>query len=479
MSSFYPPLLTFRATLRTFAQASDLPFAGLLSETDIHTACDRSHVTFATCEHHVWTPALTLWTLLTQCVSEAKGCMAAVARAIVLRVSLGLPPCSEATGGYCKARAKLPVPLLVGLATHLGDELEAQALPAWRWKNRRVLFADGTTLSGPDTVANQAEYPQPSAQKPGLGFPMIRLVVLMGFATAGLVDARLGPWRGHETGEMGLFRELYDRFRGGDVLVADRAYCSYWLMAALLARGADVAVRLHQSRHYDFRSGHSLGPDDHVVSWVRPARPAWMDKATYRTVPKTLTVREVRFRTERPGYRTREIIVATTLRDPTCYSRDEIADLYHHRWRVELKLRDLKQTLGMDLLRGHTPDMMRREIWAHLLAYNLIRQVMAQAARVRGCSPRQISFAGAKQTLEAFRVGLQVGEGDVWGRHVEALLHAIGGHRIGTRPGRSEPRAVKRRPKVYPRMTQPRSVGRTALLNTRQNEASDTKTSSV
>jgi hypothetical protein len=479
MSSSYPSAPTFRTTLRTFAQAPDLPFAGLLTETDIQAACDRHQVAFASGEHDVWTPALTLWTFLSQCVSDAKDCAAAVARAIALRVSLGLPPCSDATGGYCKARAKLPIPLLSELATHLGDELERQAPSSWRWKNRRVLFADGTTLSGPDTAANQAAYPQPPTQKPGLGFPLLRMVVLMGFATAALVDARVGPWSGKEAGEMGLVRELFDRFRPGDVFVADRAYCSYWLLAALLARGVDVAVRLHQSRHYDFHTGQSLGDDDHVVTWARPARPAWMDKPTYRAVPKTLRVRELRFRVERPGYRTRAILVATTLTDPTGYSRDDLADLYHHRWRVELKIRDLKQALGMDVLRGKTPDMLGREIWAHLLAYNLIRQVMAQAAQARGCSPRQISFTGAKHTLDAFRVGLQVGDGEAWGRQVEALVRAIGGRRVGGRPGRSEPREVKRRPKVFPLMTRPRTIGRAALLSTGQNKSGDTKTETV
>lgn len=479
MSSLYPSRPTFRTTLRTFAQAPDLPFAGVLSETDIQAACVRHGVEFATCKHHVWTPALTLWTLLSQCVSDSKCCVAAVARVIVLRASLGLPPCSEATGGYCKARGKLPVPFLATLTTQLGEELERQAPPSWRWKNRRVLFADGTTMSGPDTAENQAEYPQPPTQKSGLGFPLIRMVVLMGFATAALVDARIGPWSGKEAGEMGLFRELFDRFQLGDVFVADRAYCSYWLFAALQYRGVDVAIRLHQSRHYDFQSGQSLGHDDHVVTWDRPARPEWMDKATYLAVPKTLSVREVRFRVERPGFRTDEILVATTLSDPSCYSRDDIADLYHHRWRVELKIRDIKQTLGMDILRGKTPEMLRREIWTHLLAYNLIRQVMAQAALTRGCSPRQISFAGAKQTLDAFRVSLQVGEGESWVGQVEALLRAIGGHQVGKRPGRYEPREVKRRPKAYSRMTRPRAIGRAALLNKEQNKLDDAKTLTV
>src|SRR5262249_12174701 len=256
---------------------------------------------------------------------------------------------------------------------------------------------DGTTASGPDTPDNQAEYPQPKTQQPGLGFPLIRLVVLLGFATAALVDAAVGPWSGKEAGEMALLRQLLERILAGDVLVADRASCPYGRRAERRGGGAAGAFRMHQSRHYDFSTGERLGRDDHIVEWVRPARPDWMDKETYQATPKTIKVREVRFRVERKGHRTREIIVATTLLDAERFGKDDIAELYHHRWRVELDIRDIKQTLKMGILRGKTPQMLRREIWAHLLAYNLVRQVMAQAARQKGLSPRGISFAGAKQ----------------------------------------------------------------------------------
>ena len=455
---------TFRCVLRSFGQDEASPLSDLLPQGHIQQACDEEGVHFAQADHHVWTPALTLWCFLSQCLSDSKSCVAAVARALVLRVSLGLPPCSEATGAFCKARAKLPVALLRRLATHLGAELERQAPDSWRWKGRRVLLADGTTASGPDTPENQAEYPQPKTQKPGLGFPMIRLVVLLGFATAALVDAAIGPWSGKENGEMALLRQLLESILAGDVLVGDRGYCSYWLLAELSKRGADGAFRLHQSRHFDFSKGRRLGHDDHVVTWARPARPDWMDKETYHDTPKTMEIREIRFRVSRPGYRSREIIVATTLLDPERYSKDDLAELYGHRWRVELDIRDVKQTLKMDVLRGKTPEMLRREIWAHLLAYNLVRQVMAQAARQKGLSPRGISFAGAKQTMDAFRVALQGSEGQLWRCLVKAMLSAIAGHRVGKREGRCEPRQVKRRPKTLPMMTRPRAEARAAAL---------------
>ena len=473
MSLLYAPTLSFQTTLRTFAQQPDLPASGLLTEAHIQTACDELGVDFAAQDHHAWTPALTLWTALTQCISDSKSCAAAVARALALRGRLGLSPCSAATGAYCKARAKLPVALLSRLATQLGDELERQAAKDWQWKGRRVLLGDGTTLSGPDTPENQAAYPRHTNQKQGLGFPLIRVVVLLGFATGALVGAAIGPAKGKEAGEMALLRELLDRFRTGDVFVADRAYCSYWLIAALQARGVDVAFRLHQSRHYDFGTGVRRGDDDHVVTWARPARPTWMDKPTYLATPKTLTIREVRFRVDRAGYRTREIVVATTLADAAAYTREDIAELYHYRWRVELSIRDIKQTLGMDVLRGKTPEMLRREMWCHLLAYNLVRQVIAQAACVRKRSPRQVSLAGAKQMLDAFRVALSVSDGTVWDQNVASLLHAVGGRRVGRRPDRCEPREVKRRPKIYPLMTRPRATGRAALVAATENRARD------
>jgi putative transposase len=286
--------------------------------------------------------------------------------------------------------------------------------------------------------------------------------VLPGFATAALADAAIGPWSGKETGEMALLRQLLGSILAGDVLVAGRGWCSHWLMAELKKRGADGAFRLHQSRHYDFSKGRRLGHDDHVVTWARPARPDWMDKQTYHDTPKTMEIREIRFRVSRPGYRSREIIVATTLLDAERYSKDEVAELYGRRWRVELDVRDIKQTLKMDVLRGKTPEMLRREVWAHLLAYNLARQVVAQAAKQKGLSPRGISFAVAKQTMDAFRVALQASEGELWRCLVKAMLSAIAGHRVGKREGRCEPRQVKRRPKTFPMMTKPRGEARAA-----------------
>ena len=247
------------------------------------------------------------------------------------------------------------------------------------------------------------------------------------------------------------------------MVVADRYYCTWWLLALLVGRGVDVCCRLHHLRRCDFRKGQRLGQGDQVVRWPKPARPKWMDQATYQALPDFLEVRQVRVVVHTPGFRVRQFVAATTLLDAAQYSAADIADLYHRRWHVELDLRAIKQTLKMDILSCKSPDMVRREVWAHLLAYNLARKLLAQAALAGKTTPRQLSFAGAVQTLNAFRWLLAVGAGEDSGRLVRALLVAVGTHAVGNRPGRVEPRAVKRRRNVK-LLTKPRAQRRAELL---------------
>lgn len=455
----------FGVILRSYAQDDSLPFASALTEDDFKRVALAERVNFGKQDDDVYTPAVTLWAFIGQVLSGHKSCVAAVARIIVLRLAMGLAPCSAATGAYCKARAKLPEPFLRRLTYQVGREIEDQALTNWRWHNRRVMNVDGTTSTMPDSLANQAEYPQQRRQRAGLGFPIIRIVVLLTFATAAVVGAAFGPYRGKETGETALFRQLFDQLRAGDVVVADRYYCSYFMIALLRQLGVDVVFRLHQGRHYDFRSGQRLGDDDHLVEWQRPQRPKWMDEATYATMPETLTVRELRFTVEEPGFRTREIIVATTMLDDQLYSKADIAELYHRRWQAELDLRAIKRTLGMERLACLTPAMVRKELWTYLLGYNLARKVAAQAAMQRGVCPRQISFAGTVQTLEAFRVLLIATDQHVF--ICREMFKAIATHKVGDRPGRVEPRSIKRRMgNQYPTLKMPRDEARAQLLET-------------
>jgi hypothetical protein len=284
------------------------------------------------------------------------------------------------------------------------------------------------------------------------------------FATAALVGAAYGPVKGKESGETALFRTLLGQLQKGDVVVADRYFCSYWMLALLGQLGVDAAFRLHQRRHCDFRRGQRFGRHDHVVQWPKPQRPEWMDNATYESLPDELTLREVRVIIETPGVRVRSLVVVTTLLDVKQYSRNDIAELYHHRWHVELDIRSIKQTLGMDVLSCKTPEMLEKELWVYLLGYNLVRQAQVQAALAQGCRPRQLSFAGAVQTLNAFRWLLQCSEGGRLLFACQILYVAVATHRVGDRPDRVEPRRLKRRKQRYSYLIVPRQQAREALL---------------
>ena len=397
------PLYRFGLVLRSFLQHRGLPFADVLSEETIQQQFDAAGVSFGQGEGDVYTPALTLWAFLSQVLfkGEQRSCLAAVARVIVLLVSLGQRPCADDSGAYCRARAKLPVPIIRRLTGQVADGCEQQVPEQWLWKGQHVYLVDGSTVSMPDTPANQADYPQPATQQPGLGFPIARLVVLLSLATAMTKDMAMGPYAGKETGETALLRALLERFQSGDILLADRYYCSYFMIALLLERGIDFVVRLHQARTADFRRGRRLGPGDHLVEWLRPAKPAWMDQETYERMPASIRVREVEVQVQQPGFRVDTFVVVTTLTDADQYSRDDLAELYHQRWLAELDIRTIKITLALDVLRCKTPEMVRRELWTGLLAYNLIRQTMLQAAVKAGCSPRQLSFAAALQKIAA------------------------------------------------------------------------------
>jgi len=257
-----------------------------------------------------------------------------------------------------------------------------------------------------------------------------------------------------------LFRALLSALHPGDVVVADRFYCSYWIVTLLQAQGVDVVFRKHQLRHTDFRTGRRLGRNDHIVTWTKPQRPKWMDQATYNALPETVELREVRLKMTTPGCRVKELIVVSTLRDHDAYPKEELLDLYHQRWHAEIDLRSIKTQMKMEILRCKTPEMVRKEIWAHLLAYNLIRKVMAQAAAEHHLQPRQLSFAGAMQTLNEFRTTLLHASAAELPELTQCILTAIARHRVGNRPDRVEPRKIKRRPKGYSRLTVPRAEER-------------------
>jgi putative transposase len=329
---------------------------------------------------------------------------------------------------------------------------------------RHVKVGDGTTLLAPDTPLNQNVWPQQRAQKPGLGFPILRMVVVFSLATAAVCGVAVGPYKGKGTGEPALLRELFDRFEPGDVFLGDCYFSSYFLLALFLAQGVDVVVRQHQRRTTDFRRGQRLGHEDHVVEWQRPQRPSWMDEATYAAIPPALRLRELKVHVAIRGFRTQQLVVVTSLTDAERYPQSELAGLFRQRWHAELDLRNVKISLPMDDLRGRTPQMVRRELWVHWLAYNLIRKTMAQAALVHEKSPRQLSFASALAAVATSWDHATVASPDVLIALAQAQLRVIAWHKVGDRPDRVEPRAVKRRPKPHPLLTKPRAEARAELL---------------
>ncbi len=468
--SFYQPsrLLPrrFRLVLTSFLQRPNLPFADVISEQSIRTAFDDEGAWFAHDEDAVYTPAITLWAFLSQVLfkDEHRACVAAVARVVVLWVALNRAPCSGNTGAYCRARAKLSETVLRRLTTDVADGCERQVDANWLWHGRHVHLVDGTTVSMPDTEANQEAYPQSSQQAEGIGFPITRVVVLLSLATAMVMDMAMGPCMGKETGETALLRQLFHRFSPGDILLADRYFCSYFMVVLLTTSGVDFVTRVHQRREVDFRRGRRLGKGDHLVEWVRPPKPAWMDPQTYEQMPASIPVREIQVHVSQPGFRTESLVVVTTLTDAETYTTDDIAELYHRRWLVELDIRAIKTTMGMDILRCKTPPMVHKEMWTHLLAYNLIRRAMLQSAKASGRSPRQLSFSAALQAIAAGWQVMVLSSDPVASRLVEVELENLAAHIIGDRPGRVEPRAVKRRPKPHALLTQPRDQARAELL---------------
>jgi hypothetical protein len=455
--------------LQPFLQAPGLPFAGVLSEEDVTAAMAAEGVEFGQLDGSVYTPALTVWAWLSQVLHTGpmRSCAAAVSRIIVLLVAMGCDPCAEDTSAYCRARQKLPEAVIRRLAAQVGEKLEAQVPADWLWHGRHVKLADGTTLTMPDTDANKAAYPQNPAQKPGLGFPILRMVVLLSLATGLLCDMAVGPYAGKETGENALLRTLWDALHPGDILLADRLYCSYCQVALAQRRNVDCVVRLHQGRRPDFRRGLCLGRGDRVVEWQRPARPEWMDEATYATIPETLCVRQILVEVQEPGFRPEKLVVVTTLLEADRYPMQDVAQLYHYRWNVELDLRTLKQSLAMDHLRCKSPEMVRKEIWMAWLAYNLTRKTIAQAALLHGKLPRQIGFTGAVQAIAASWDRLSDAPASGVGKLAMVQFEVIASHNVGDRPGRVEPRAVKRRPKPHRLLTKPREEARKKLVAAR------------
>lgn len=437
------------------AQDDQLPLADLLTPQRL-TDFAQAHPQRAQPQFPV---VLTLTLFLRQILRDDQTCRQAVFDRRAEQASSGHLPCSAATGGYCKARARLDEDALHTLVTQTGDDLHHQAPHHWRWKGRLVKVADGTTVTAPDTPANQSQYPQPDGQKKGLGFPMLRLVGLFCLATGVLLQAALAAYQGKGSGELSLLRQIWDTLQPDDVLLADRLFCSYFEIAVLKQRGVDVVLRLHQSRKVDFRAGRRLGRRDQIVSWNKPARPDWLSEDEYQRLPAVLAIRQVDASLSRRGFRTEKVLVVTTLLDAQQYPPSELGELHWQRWRVELDLRAIKVALKMEPLRCKSPAMVRKELWVHMLAYNVVRGQIAEAARRAGLSPYQLSFTAGVQWLRSLMGQPVLSERVARVAYYVQLLSGLASHQVDNRPDRNEPRAVKRR-KKYPLLTEPRAKAR-------------------
>jgi hypothetical protein len=375
-----------------------------------------------------------------------------------------------ASGSYCDARSRLPVSGVAAVVEQLSCDAARRSDPASTWMGRRVLMTDASTAATPDTPDLQRLWPQPSAQKPGCGFPLVKLLALMDLATGMILHLTFMCLGTHE---MSQLLGLHGVLRPGDVLLGDRAFCSFAHLAMLAKMSADAVFRMHQRQIVDFtphrpcrrktnrkkrrpkknqgrgmpssRFIKKLGEGDQLVEWPRPdRRPPWMTEAQFAAQPNVLRVRELRYRIATPGLRTRQITIATTLLDAMRYPKREIARLYGLRWEIETNFRHLKSTMGMEHLKCQTAQGVLKELMVFALVYNLIRAVMTQAAaRQRVADANRMSFVDALRLVRCLLTGLRIGQ--VTGLIVNPI-----------RPGRYHPRVLKRRIKPYDLMNKPR-----------------------
>jgi Transposase DDE domain len=443
---------------RQYLQDDALPFSDILTHDFIGQALAAVEGVW---KDRIYTPLITLWVFLSQVLSPDHSCRGGVARLIAHRLSQGQRPCSLETGAYCQARMRLPEKFFSAVTCLVGRALDAKASSKWLWKGRRVYMFDGTTVNMPDTAANQKAYPQAYNQKPGLGFPIARVGALISLSCGAILNLGICRYAGKGQGEVSLLRQLWDVICPGEVLLTDCLMANWLNMFLLQQRGIELVSRLNKAnRRADFRRGKRLDHHDHIVHWYKPSGIRSLDWKTYHTLPEYITIREALVRVTQPGFRTKTIVVVTTLLDHLKTTLEDLATLYRSRWNNELDLRSLKCTMQMDNLRCKTPEQVRKEIWTHMLAYNLIRTIMAQAAATHGLEPRSISFKGACQMLEAFQPLIELQAAQDREHRLEIyhhLLDAIASQRVADRPNRFEPRMKKQRPDHYRGLMRPRA----------------------
>jgi hypothetical protein len=399
-----------------------------------------------------WTLHLVFWTFLWQIAQAGSSCREAIRQARALCTQSGSPVPPSADSPYCQSRGSLPLERLEEIHQAVCSEARAALTTRDLWCGHEVLVADGSSLTAPDTAANQEAFPQQSTQKPGCGFPILRLVALLSLTTGMLTSWACGNWSQQE---VVLFQLLWDNFQSGTVLLADRGFCNWVLLAQCLQRNVHAVMRVKGKLRRDFRRGKRLSPHERLVRWHKPARPAsTVSAAQWALLPDVLELRLVRCRLFLPGWRTREVILVTTLLDSLKYPPDALSKLYFRRWAMELTLRNIKTTLQMDQLSCKNPQNLEREIRMHFLVHNLVRRLMLEAARLHHVPLERISFAGSLSTARRYGESLlQARSKRKRDELLNELFELLAADLVRDRPGRREPRAIKRRPKPYPRLT--------------------------
>jgi len=413
-------MTTLEEVRARFARDQGLPFADSLSQASILDALNQHGVTF---RDRIFSPVTTIWGFLSQVLSEDHGCRDTVSRIIAHRAAAGLEPCSPNTASYCNARGRLPTDVLRTLAKRTAQQLPDGVPDGWKWNGRNVIIDDGSHVSMPDTEENQEAYPQPVVQQEGIGFPLARVAVLLSLASGACHDLAIAPYQGKGTGETTLLRQMYGSLEPGDVVLADALFDNYFLVWELIQRGIDIVARAQHER-VGSQTAESR-PDGDVIVWQRPNKPHGMTGEQYRRYPKSLRMRQVSVDARGKDNRAEQFKVVTTILDASI-DGGRIGDLYERRWEGEVDIRSIKSTMKMDILRCKSPEMVRKEIWAHLLAYNLLRTVMALAAAENKVEPRKISFKGAKRTLSAFAPKLEAARPQQRVGLVGAMLKAVG-----------------------------------------------------
>lgn len=470
-------------------QSDDLPLTEVIATDQWQAVFEKHKIDFGMDEGAVYTPAVTLWALISQVFfkGEQRSCLAAVARVSAFWAALGKRVSSINTGAYCRARLKINFEAVREITKNLAataearfeeqdmrvnsdpladDELEkvhavvaeVQSQP----RTGRILLVDGFTVSAPDTDENQLEFPQPNSQTEGLGFPIIRCVSLVSMITGLLFDLMYGPYSGKQSGETALLWKMLAELQPGDTLVADCFYCTYWLVAACKIKGVNIVMKNHDKRDDDPLGAQRINKDERLIVWLKPKQPDWMSDAEYQQLPQTLEIRLVDVIIEQAGFRSKKFTVATTIMNRQLYTRKWITSVYRSRWLVELDIRAIKCSLGLDILRSQTPAMLKTELWSGLLAYNLLRIKMLQSCAASGRMPRTLSFTASMQMIgSTWLLCAVVGVTDELAKLGQ---QAALSEQVGHRPDRIEPRANKRRPKLLALLTKPRHQARQDLL---------------